>query len=222
LSSFTRHITINAISGLGNYIVGNHIIAQLFNPDEELAFAAAARINAIDNNKIHEIANRLPEGRYNSILEFLESVSNGRITGAYEKYSILANSLTLGKIKNRHLYQIAREFKTINLNRGEELFINRHHKSEHLIFIYKGILHLNTSAEEVHLKEGLLIRHTEILKNFGNDAKLKAGRDSEILILEERVLREYIFDKEFEFIQILDLIGDLGTLQNISKEEKII
>ena len=219
LSRFVKITALSCIEKLEHYQIGQDIIAQLFNPDDETAFAAAEPLILIDFTIFDELSERLPAARYEKIMQHMAAKQAGKPAGVYERYRILRDSSVLGVMRNKCLFRLALHFRSIVLNQGEYLADAGNSQEELLIFIYKGSLEFFRNDKVLQIQEGIFFRHKDILNLYGKEARLTSGTETFLLCLEERILKEYIFDDEFNYIQILNLIEDIETISGAEKQE---
>ncbi len=199
ISPMVKLFALKSIEAIDGYIPGNDLLAQVFNTDASLA-AIAAEQTILKDFKTYEMAgNRLPAGINNQILGHMAAVQAGKPDGQWDKIRILKESGIFSDLNHQQLYTLSARFIFMFTGRGEKISVADPSISNCIIYVFEGELNVFALTNGHRLPSGSFFRVKDFSVAFGDNAKFISETESGLLLLDEDVLKEFIFDYEFEF-----------------------
>lgn len=206
ISPSVKMLAMKHSGSIDNYHPGNDLKAHLFNPDIELSVIAAEQLILTDIKLLEEAASRLPKRLSDNVMDHMASLQAGRPNGIYDKFKILKDSGIYPKVNQRQLYRLASEYRILSLHAGGKIRLNERQIANSIIYIFQGELYpygyINDRTFPLHS----FFSVRDLIRAYGINASLISEKESVILVLDENILKEFIFDYEFEFDSVPGLM----------------
>ncbi len=197
---------LNILEKHGNV---DYLVAQVFNPVMSMAEESAGQLKELDPDRLNEVTNRLDPDKRQQLDKYFKTIKSGNPEGQFNKFVYLRDSQLLKGLTNLSLFKLSEEFRSFYLNEGDTLDLTKYFSQNILLYIVEGKCDIK-DIEIGHAGNGTDALIKVKLEAEPDKSKLKilAKTRAILLTIEEKKIRELIFDDEHNFLSVLGIITE--------------
>lgn len=206
LDSYTRILSIHELSQLPDYLPGEDIIAQLFNPDLRVSEISAAQLFSLNRDAFREVLERLPADRAVHLHQILDDEFKDREGIGHRLLNkVLENTGLFDGFSVFSLFQLSSKFSSYPISPGNDLIFKRNER--------RVILYIEDQSIDIFTEDGRKILSVD--HGFFIDLESRIPEEVEniifishseltLLVLKDEDLEELIFDHEEIYLPIIN------------------
>lgn len=209
LHPVTKIHAIRNLKILENHGNVDYLVAQIFNPVESMAEESAGQLKEMDPEKLKEVSKRLDPDKREQLDNYFNTIKSGNPEGQFNKFVYLRDSQLLKGLTNLSLFKLSEEFRSFYLNEGDTLDLTKYFSQNILLYIVEGKCDIK-DIEIGHAGNGTdaLIKVKLEAEPDKSKLKIMAKTRAILLTIEEKKIRELIFDDEHNFLSVLGIITE--------------
>jgi AAA family ATP:ADP antiporter len=209
INPYTRLLAIKELSVIENYSPGDDLVAQLFNPDDQIALLAAIQLSRFDNPKYNEVLSRLKPDKKEMIESKITNQPHEKVFPAITIIQMLRKSGKFETLSLFDLYKLSCIIKEKDLLKDEEYELNRF--SEGNVMIYSDTGEISLLNKETNFfytcYPSKFYSIPAIINTDMKNIKIKANQKCILLFVEIESYKELVFDNEETYLPVIQKIS---------------